>query len=86
MAGGLLLGAALAKPDGMGMGDVKLAAVMGLHMGAAVAPALGLGLASGAVAGTLMAKLRGEPVSSATVPLAPHLAAGAALVGAAVCV
>ena len=37
-AGGLLLAFALAYPRGMGMGDVKLAAVMGLYLGASVAP------------------------------------------------
>ena len=38
-AGGFLLLAALAYPRGMGMGDVKLAAVMGLFLGTSVAPA-----------------------------------------------
>ena len=37
-AGGFLLLAALAYPGGMGMGDVKLAGVMGLFLGSAVAP------------------------------------------------
>ena len=36
-AGGFLLLAALAYPGGMGMGDVKLAGVMGLFLGRAVA-------------------------------------------------
>src|SRR3954466_11568705 len=35
-----LLLAALAYPGGMGMGDVKLAGVMGLYLGASIAPAL----------------------------------------------
>src|SRR5271170_8439868 len=39
-AGGFLLLAALAYPGGMGMGDVKLAGMMGLFLGSAVAPAL----------------------------------------------
>src|SRR5687767_148134 len=39
-AGGFLFVAALAYPRGMGMGDVKLAALMGLFLGRAVAPAL----------------------------------------------
>jgi len=80
-AGTFLLAAALARPGGMGLGDVKLAAVLGLHMGPAVAPALVLGLASGAVVGTATALARRRSVSGATVPLAPHLAAGTALVG-----
>ena len=37
-AGGFLLIAALAYPGGMGMGDVKLAFVMGLFLGRDVAP------------------------------------------------
>ena len=39
-AGGFLLVAAVAYPAGMGMGDVKLAAVLGLFLGTAVAPAM----------------------------------------------
>ncbi len=46
-AGGFLLIAALAYPGGMGMGDVKLAAVMGLFLGRAVAPAILIALLSG---------------------------------------
>lgn len=80
-AGGFLLAAALARPGGMGLGDVKLAAVMGLHIGPAVALALVLGLASGALAGAATAVARGRRVAEATVPLAPHLALGTAVVG-----
>src|SRR3982074_436441 len=47
-AGGFLLVAALAYPGGMGMGDVKLAAVLGLLLGRAVAPAILLAPPSGA--------------------------------------
>ena len=39
-AGGLLFVAALAYPRGMGLGDVKLAAVMGLFLGRDVGPAI----------------------------------------------
>ena len=46
-AGGFLLLAALAYPAGMGMGDVKLAGVLGLMLGAAVAPATAGGAAGG---------------------------------------
>ena len=46
-AGGFLLLAALAYPAGMGMGDVKLAGVLGLMLGAAVAPAIARGAARG---------------------------------------
>ncbi|HEV2998741.1 MAG TPA: prepilin peptidase [Solirubrobacteraceae bacterium] len=53
-AGGFLLLAALAHPAGMGMGDVKLAGMMGLFLGAAVAPALLLALLAGVLAGVLV--------------------------------
>ncbi len=46
-AGGFLLLAALAYPGGMGMGDVKLAAMMGLFLGSAVAPAILIALVVG---------------------------------------
>ena len=46
IAGGVLLLVALLYPRGMGMGDVKLAAVMGLYLGRAVAPALLFGFLS----------------------------------------
>ena len=38
IAGGVLFLVALAYPRGMGMGDVKLVAMMGLYLGRAVAP------------------------------------------------
>ena len=46
-AGGFLFLAVLANPRGMGMGDVKLAGVMGLFLGRAVAPALLIALSPG---------------------------------------
>ena len=53
-AGGFLLIAALAYPAGMGMGDVKLAAVMGLFLGRAVGPAMLVALVAGSVVGALI--------------------------------
>src|SRR4051812_34441961 len=50
-AGGFLLVAAIAYPGGMGMGDVKLAGVMGLFLGRNVAPALLAGFVLGTVVG-----------------------------------
>ena len=46
-----LLLAALAYPAGMGMGDVKLAGVMGLYLGLSVAPALLTAFSTGTLAG-----------------------------------
>jgi leader peptidase (prepilin peptidase)/N-methyltransferase len=65
LAGGFLLTAALVRPDGMGMGDVKLAGVLGLLLGPAVAVALPLALASAALAGLAIA-VRGARGASAT--------------------
>src|SRR4029078_6126277 len=50
-AGGFLLLALLVHPRGMGMGDVKLAAVMGLFLGSSVIPALFGGIALGGLVG-----------------------------------
>jgi leader peptidase (prepilin peptidase) / N-methyltransferase len=76
-AGGLLLLAALAYQGGMGMGDVKLAGVMGLFLGAAVAPALLLALLSGVLLGALIIARRGSQVGRKTaVPFGPFLALG----------
>jgi leader peptidase (prepilin peptidase) / N-methyltransferase len=74
-AGGFLLAAALAKPGGMGMGDVKLAAVMGLFLGRAVAPALFAALILGSLAGLALMARRGM-ARGTTIPFGPWLAAG----------
>ena len=85
-AGGFLLAAALARPDGMGMGDVKLAAVLGLYLGPAVAPALLVALLAGACWGVTLILRHGPGARSRTIPFAPFLALGAlvALPGAAI--
>jgi len=80
-AGGFLLLAALAYPGGMGMGDVKLAAVMGLLLGAAVAPAILVALLAGVAVGATVIARRGVSDGRKTaVPFGPFLALGA-LVG-----
>jgi leader peptidase (prepilin peptidase)/N-methyltransferase len=79
-AGGALLVAALAHPGGMGMGDVKLAGVLGLFLGAAVAPALLVALLAGVLAGALVVARKGVPAGRKTaVPFGPFLALGAVL-------
>jgi leader peptidase (prepilin peptidase)/N-methyltransferase len=75
-AGGLLLIAAVAYPAGMGMGDVKLAAVMGLFLGRSVGPALFVGFAAGALAGIAIVAARGAAARKQGVPFAPFLALG----------
>ncbi|GBC86522.1 Type 4 prepilin-like proteins leader peptide-processing enzyme [bacterium HR12] len=79
--GGGLLIVALISPRGMGMGDVKLAALIGLVLGALglryVAVAAGLGILFGGV-GAVAALLAGASREQA-VPFGPFLAAGAAV-------
>ena len=75
-AGGFLLVAAIAYPAGMGMGDVKLAAVMGLFLGRSVGPALFVGFAAGALVGMGLVAARGAAARKQGVPFAPFLALG----------
>jgi leader peptidase (prepilin peptidase)/N-methyltransferase len=83
-AGGFLLAAALVDPAGMGLGDVKLAGVMGLCLGGAVAVALVAALAAGALYGLGVLVRRGpRACRTATLPFAPCLALGSlAAIGA----
>lgn len=66
----------LAYPRGMGMGDVKLAAVMGLYLGRAVAPALLIGFAAGALYGLVLIARHGSEARKRAVPFGPFLAFG----------
>jgi leader peptidase (prepilin peptidase)/N-methyltransferase len=75
-AGGFLLVAAIAYPAGMGMGDVKLAGVMGLYLGSAVAPALFVAFAAGALVGVAMVATKGGAARKQAIPFAPFLALG----------
>lgn len=75
-AGGLLLLTALAYPKGMGMGDVKLAALMGLYLGSAVAPALLIGFFTGAIVGVALLLREGAAARKRGVPFGPFLALG----------
>jgi leader peptidase (prepilin peptidase) / N-methyltransferase len=75
-AGGLLLLIALAYPRGMGMGDVKLAAVMGLYLGSSVAVALAVGVFTGALVEMGVMLHRGSGARKLAVPFGPFLALG----------
>lgn len=75
-AGGLLFAVALAYPGGMGLGDVKLAAVMGLYLGRSVAPALLIGFAAGSLFGLALIARRGAAARKQAVPFGPFLAFG----------
>ena len=75
-AGGGLFLIALAYPRGMGMGDVKLAAVMGLYLGSAVAPALMIAVLVGTVVGVGLMVSEGSAARKMAVPFGPFLALG----------
>src|SRR5689334_9088935 len=69
--------AAIAYPSGMGMGDVKLAGVMGLYLGRAVAPAMLIALLSGTLVGVAIIARKGAKEGRKTaVPFGPFLAFG----------
>jgi leader peptidase (prepilin peptidase) / N-methyltransferase len=76
-AGAFLLAAALWRPDGMGLGDVKLAALLGIYLGPAVVEALLVAFLAGAVAGLAIVACHGWAARSRTIPFAPFLALGA---------
>ena len=79
-AGGFFLIAALAYPRGMGMGDVKLAGVMGLCLGKAVAPVILIGLLSGVLVGAvIIARVGAKQGRKTAVPFGPFLALGAVI-------
>jgi leader peptidase (prepilin peptidase) / N-methyltransferase len=75
-AGGLLFVIALAYPRGMGLGDVKLAAVMGLYLGRSVAPALLVAFAAGSLVGLALIVRHGAAARKRAVPFGPFLAFG----------
>jgi leader peptidase (prepilin peptidase)/N-methyltransferase len=75
-AGGLLFAVALAYPRGMGLGDVKLAAVMGLYLGRSVAPALLIAFAAGSLFGLALIARQGAAARKQAVPFGPFLAFG----------
>ncbi len=72
-----LLLAALAYPKGMGMGDVKLAGVLGLYLGVDVVPALLVAFLAGTVVGLGLIARGGPEARKSGVPFAPFLAFGA---------
>jgi leader peptidase (prepilin peptidase)/N-methyltransferase len=76
-AGAFLLAFLLAYPRGMGMGDVKLAAVLGLFLGRSVGVAILAAVLTGTVVGALvMARVGVEKGRKTAVPFGPFLAIG----------
>jgi leader peptidase (prepilin peptidase)/N-methyltransferase len=77
VAGGVLFLIVLAYPKGMGMGDAKLLAVMGLVLGRSVAVALLVALLAGTLVGVVIMSKRGVAQGRrTTVPFGPFLALG----------
>jgi leader peptidase (prepilin peptidase)/N-methyltransferase len=75
-AGGGLFLVVLAYPRGMGLGDVKLAAVMGLYLGRNVAPAILVALLAGSIVGLALIARDGAEARKRAIPFGPFLALG----------
>lgn len=71
-----LLAVSLIRPEGIGMGDVKLVAVLGLYLGWAAWSALLIAFALAGLAGVLLALGTRTPPSQTALPLAPFIAVG----------
>jgi leader peptidase (prepilin peptidase) / N-methyltransferase len=76
-AAGFLLAAALAYPRGMGMGDVKLALLLGAMLGRTVPVALLLGCFAALVPAAVLVARHGSRARKLAIPFAPFLALGA---------
>ena len=77
LAGGFLFAAAALRPGDLGMGDAKLALLLGAMLGSAVLEALLIGFGLVAGAGLVLLALEGRPALKRHLPLGPFLAAGA---------
>jgi leader peptidase (prepilin peptidase) / N-methyltransferase len=75
-ASGFLFAAALAYPAGMGLGDVKLAFLMGAALGKTVPVALFLGVFAALVPGLVLLARHGSAARKMGVPFGPFLALG----------
>ncbi len=75
-ASGFLLAAAIAYPSGMGMGDVKLALLMGAALGRTVPVALLLAMFAALVPAAVLLLRHGASARKMAIPFAPFLALG----------
>jgi leader peptidase (prepilin peptidase)/N-methyltransferase len=78
-ASGFLLAAALAYPAGMGMGDVKLALLMGAALGKTVPVALMGGMLAAMIPGLFLFARHGSNARKMGIPFGPFLAIGSVL-------
>jgi leader peptidase (prepilin peptidase)/N-methyltransferase len=76
-ASGFLFVAALAYPAGMGMGDVKLALLLGAMLGRVVAVGLMVGMIAALVPSLFLLARHGSAARKMGIPFAPFLALGA---------
>jgi leader peptidase (prepilin peptidase) / N-methyltransferase len=75
-ASGFLFVAALVYPAGMGMGDVKLALLMGVALGKTVSVALMAGMLAAMIPGIVLLARHGAKARKMGIPFGPFLAAG----------
>jgi leader peptidase (prepilin peptidase)/N-methyltransferase len=73
---GFLLAAALVYPAGMGMGDVKLALLMGAALGRTVSVALMVGMLAAMIPGLFLLAKHGAKARKMGIPFGPFLALG----------
>ena len=78
-ASAFLLAAALAYPRGMGMGDVKLALLLGAMLGRSVGVALMAAMIAALVPSVVLLARHGSAARRMAIPFAPFLALGAVL-------
>ena len=77
IAGGFLFVAWFLRPGGMGLGDVKLAFMLGIFLGRAVAPAMFAALISGSLIGAvIIARYGAAKGRKMKIPFGPYLALG----------
>jgi leader peptidase (prepilin peptidase) / N-methyltransferase len=75
-ASGFLLAAALAYPAGMGMGDVKLALLLGVGLGRTVPVGMMIGMISALVPSVVLLARHGKAARKMGIPFGPFLALG----------
>jgi leader peptidase (prepilin peptidase)/N-methyltransferase len=76
-ASGFLFAAVLAYPKGLGMGDVKLALLLGAVLGASVGVALMVGMFAALVPAIVLFARHGSAARKMGLPFVPFLALGA---------
>jgi leader peptidase (prepilin peptidase)/N-methyltransferase len=74
---GFLFAALLAYPRGMGMGDVKLALLLGVALGKSVAVAMAVGLLAALAVSIVVLARDGAGARKKAIPFGPFLALGA---------